>query len=107
MRIAVTIGRNIGNEPMSPGHWQNFQWSVQDRMFLSPEPAVTLTTGVWEGVAEESATIIGEARTFDPGSWAHIAAAFKQDAIAVLLPGESHWLLVKSDGTTEQGWEAS
>lgn len=104
MRIAVTIGRNIGTEPMSPGRWANFCWAVKDQMYLSPEPTVTLHTGEWEGVAEESCTIVGEAPGLRFERWAHIARAFSQDAIAVLVPGLSHWSLIRADGTIGEGW---
>ena len=106
MRISVTIGRNVGHEPMDTRDWLRFQQAVTDRMFVNPYPTITYQAGEWEGVAEESATITGETRTFDPLVWAQIAMQFQQDAIAILIDEAPRWVLVFPGGGSALGWEA-
>ena len=106
MDISVTIGRNIGDRPMSSARWANFQWAVIDNMWHNPYPVTTANDGEWEGVPEESVTITGETRCFNPVRWAAIARAFSQDAIAVRVNGADHWTLVYWDDRIERGWAA-
>lgn len=88
--VTVTIGRNVGSEPMTPQAWSLFQTMVTDHLsaLLRPEQAFTYYgTGEWEGVTEESAAIVlvgvrYTSRVDDVDRvLSGIAGTFEQDAI--------------------------
>lgn len=57
LSYTVTIGRNVGSEPMSDDDWIEFQTLVQQTLERVLEPsAVFVYTGMgeWDGEAEES-----------------------------------------------------
>lgn len=102
----VTIGRNVGSEPMSDGDWQAFKDAVASTL-LDHHAAIiqrprsnTLgdQCGVWEGrVTEEAAAFVA----LTPASHAYAASAdlrrvcarFKQEAIGfIVLSGDEHLL---------------
>lgn len=91
MNVNVTIGRNIGAEPMRLGDWNWFKYDV---IGLIPTDAVILNRGPlkgqWEGQSEECWTIsflVDSQETADVfcKGLVPIAAKFHQDAIAVLV----------------------
>lgn len=58
--ITVTIGRNVGNIPMSLTLWEQFKGDVEADMLAAVPSDIVEThfgTGVWDGVEEESAKI--------------------------------------------------
>jgi hypothetical protein len=96
--ITVTIGRNIGDSPMSEEEWQDFQASVTSYLsnLVRPERVFTyLGEGEWQGVVEESACIlfIGNAYTTAVENVDRVlsvlAKSFNQDAIG-WSAGQSH-----------------
>jgi len=90
-QVTVTIGRNLGSEPMSPHDWADFQSLTTQaaRDLLAP----TLTfgpftgSGEWDDVVEESAVFIfvshypASVRAVESKLVA-VASEFGQDAIA-------------------------
>ncbi len=109
----VTIGRNVGDQPMSDIQWDVFQRDVLDAIVTTARRHVdtdnpdiwaveswTRGVGTWNGMTEESAHF--QLRTADKLSTADVAALvfwlkvkaaeFKQDAIALSF-GESTLLM--------------
>lgn len=59
--ITVTIGRNVGSEPLGDEGWARFQADVIDRITALVRPSFTFTyygVGEWQGITEESAAIL-------------------------------------------------
>lgn len=102
--VTVTIGRNVGSEPMGYGLWDSFRESVADSLTMwcrinMRDGDFTLShshgVGEWDGVPEDSYTVtaygIGSladaANVFEAvqRSMAGYAGFWEQDAIAVTL----------------------
>lgn len=92
--VTVSIGRNIGTEPMSASDWANFQlatrgWLVVTRSTIYVDGAPSV--GQWEGIAEESCTWVAElsdADVFLPilrTGLGMTAANYGQEAIALTV----------------------
>lgn len=88
--ITVTIGRNVGTEPMSDERWIRFRADVVDHLSSLVKPSFTFIydgVGEWEGVSEDSSAILlGEtgytASVADVGSvLSALARDYGQDAI--------------------------
>lgn len=103
MNVQVRIGRNVGTEPLPDEEWVAF--IVKASKLLGPGVHVHLGEGAWDGVSEENATLTGPAP--DDGSHrlglAWLAGKYRQDAIALLVEGTSHWLLIDSHGNSSIG----
>lgn len=59
--LTVTIGRNIGSEPMEESMWERFTSSVIDTLTDLVSPDFTFTyngQGEWDGVTEDSRAIV-------------------------------------------------
>lgn len=94
-QVTVTIGRNVGNAPMSPNDWARFGARVEG--VLIGALGVELGDierhdgrGVWDGVEEDSAKFSVLVPDFDADKYAAlkyrlriIADDFEQDAIAL------------------------
>lgn len=89
----VTIGRNIGDVPMSEDDWHAFAYGVESALLASLTGADASTSthygrGVWQGIAEDSAIISAIAtRGADDKlrpALADLARLYGQDAIAVV-----------------------
>lgn len=91
----VSIVRNVRPMPMDIQRWQNFQTEI---LTLAKECGTAVYfkgvgTGVYDGIEEESFTVIGEMRGVGPilamnvdfmrQDLADIAARFSQEAIAL------------------------
>jgi hypothetical protein len=92
--LQASIGRNIGDQPMSLRDWVAFANAVADAIRAGNEkPEVHFGSGSWNGVSEESAhvTIMRENAIDLPNIaflndvLGKIAARFGQDAIAVTI----------------------
>ena len=90
--VTVSIGRNVGNVPLSAGQWDRFRAAVAEGVnFHTSDRYVedALSFGAWEGVEEESRTWVALlAADYDrvpelTRYLAAIARAYGQDAIAV------------------------
>lgn len=90
-QIFVTIGRNVGTEPMSDHHWQKFQDLLADRLGALLLPTATFGPfygrGEWDGVTEESAVFsltVGYTTQVEhvESVLGQLADLFEQDAIA-------------------------
>lgn len=86
--VIVSIGRNIGDAPMDDEMWADFR----DRTFEIVEKAATIHffgdgIGVYEGIEEESYTVIGTVKDeYDMSMFVRLcdlADDFWQDSIAV------------------------
>lgn len=60
-QLVVTIGRNVGDEPMESGKWDTFVNDTLDQLSALLVPSAVFGpffgTGEWEGVTEESAML--------------------------------------------------
>lgn len=92
--IQLSLGRNIGDQPMSDRDWRRFLNDAADTIRNQGEtPELHLGSGVWGGVREESARITvyrdeaptetyrAHLRAFLPV----IAARYGQDAIGLVI----------------------
>jgi hypothetical protein len=90
-QVTVTIGRNVGTEPMDDADWETFAIATQYAVSEEVEPTATygafVGNGGWEDTPEESAVLIfiagrhASIATLDR-ALAQVADAFDQDAIA-------------------------
>lgn len=87
--VTVSIGRNVGSQPMSDNDWTNFI-SVVGASIKRDANAVFVdaaaSRGEWDGIAEDSRTWVADIDEWDlgalRGSLAEWARTFMQDAIA-------------------------
>lgn len=90
-QVTVTIGRNVGSEPMSEHDWRDFQSMITGTIRDLLAPSVSFGpfygSGEWEGVTEESAVFTFVSHY--PASVARVterlgkvAEMFSQDAVA-------------------------
>lgn len=63
MSTYVSIGRNVGDEPMSAEMWRDFRTAVEAAVtrFAGPLVSATTGTGWYQGVSEETAVYVGAA----------------------------------------------
>lgn len=92
MSMTVSIGRNIGNSPMSQAMWEGFTSSVlrNIRSNTSAIYFVGFGTGIYEGATEESFTVVSSNPTESAlcairVSLSLLAHAFKQDSVALTV----------------------
>lgn len=99
----ITIGRNVGTEPMSAERWEDFIEDIKaDMLLFAAESAIHVESveihrgkGTWEGVEEDSAkiTILTPAQSDNTDILRHYlsetAWLYDQDAIALTI-GMSH-----------------
>ncbi len=60
--ITISIGRNIGEAPMTDAAWASFRANVRDILtgtLVEPFIGETLGVSKWEGVREECCTFVG------------------------------------------------
>ena len=92
MSLTVSIGRNVGNAPLSDDDWRAFKADVLNALSatVGKSDAEFTGHGSWEGVSEESELFL----TYEPNlnnkeyleRWlSDIAKDFGQDAIAVTV----------------------
>lgn len=89
----VSIGRNIGDEPMSADAWRDFRAATVDAVETFAGPVVSETEGTGRGPwgTEQCAIIVGASAPSIPtgvefglySTLARLARRFGQDAIAV------------------------
>jgi hypothetical protein len=91
MAVVVSVGRNIGTEPMPLAEWQSFQDAVTNTLG-SPVYFRGTGVGTYEGVTEESFTVITASPAWP--TWrmrdlkedlSDLAARYGQKAIAVTV----------------------
>ncbi len=111
VRATMTIGRNIGEDPMDALAWHEFQHHAR-KLFANPATTTTVfDNGEWAGIPEQCAHIAGDVELDEWGLFSFIeelaglARVFGQEAIAYYALGDTHWTLVYQDGHYEQGWE--
>lgn len=65
--ITITIGRNVGDEPMSADRWSEFTTSVRNALERHGAEVWTSAayTGSWEGASEDSHVFLGGAEALD------------------------------------------
>lgn len=89
MSVTVTIGRNVGSEPMDDARWRAARHAVAVAVSDDAAPIVFagVGLGVWEGSREDAYTIVGSGRDRVSRRLRErlgaIAAEYGQDAIAV------------------------
>lgn len=87
----ISIGRNVGDKPLSADRWLAFRYAI--RQGLGDDATVYVdgatSVGEWQGVSEESATwvadITPERASVLSGHLAKVALDYGQDAIALTL----------------------
>lgn len=98
MTLVVSIGRNVGDEPMSTEEWLLFKHEVRDSMNIASAVvyAEAEGQGEWEGVGEETCvwifSVVSDMRKEElRHELADLSDYFQQDAIA-WLEGETEFL---------------
>lgn len=89
--ITVSVGRNVGNVPMSDQAWQDFRAEVRRALSMGTiHVDDARSIGEWLGVSEESSTFVAD--DFTPGAaemvtdaLAIIGGRYGQDAVAVTV----------------------
>lgn len=89
--ITVSIGRNVGTEPLSDPTWRTFRTTVGNVVATWCETIYVSDAGCvghWDGVDEESRTWVGEWAGYGEPNLlidrlAEVARVYGQDAIAV------------------------
>lgn len=87
--VTVTIGRNVGDEPMGADAWKVFGELVQRALADAGAEVWTDAqyTGSWEGVSEDARIFLAGADALDAHTLrralGRIAGEFRQDAIGV------------------------
>lgn len=90
--VTVSIGRNVGSEPMPDYEWSQFVELVRlavkrDASAVYVDAAAS--RGEWEGIAEDSRTWVADIDEWDLGalrnSLRQYAVTFGQDAIALTV----------------------
>jgi len=95
MTVVISIGRNIGDEPMSTYSWDGFRGAVRALVDAYAGPVVFAGTGegIYDGLEEEAFTVIGAESTENIGTRAKdlqtlkselrsLAGDYRQDSIA-------------------------
>lgn len=90
--ITISIGRNVGDTPMTRAAWDNFHADIVATITV-PDSDVYVpgahSVGEWEGVPEESRTYVASVpEEYVPAirtRLAHLAHAYRQDAIALTV----------------------
>jgi hypothetical protein len=92
--VFVTIGRNVGMEPMSRQKWRSFRQAtrlVLDATVGSPDFEIVGFGGRWGGVAEMAAVfvVLGTVTRLDllMERLKELAASYGQEAIALAIGG--------------------
>lgn len=92
--IQASVGRNIGDEPMSARDWSRFLNDVSDALRAQGErPEVHMGQGTWDGVTEESAHLTFYRDTHPENvraimiRLADLARNYGQDAIGLVISG--------------------
>jgi hypothetical protein len=84
----ITIGRNIGNKPMSKRDWDSFKREVSE-VFEVLYVNGAESRGVWQGVTETSAVFVGLLCVANEdvvsAKLAVLAKKYKQDAIGFIV----------------------
>ena len=90
--VTVSIGRNVGSEPMAQGLWDNFVSVVRDSVRRDANAVyvdAAASVGEWDGIAEESRTWVADIDEWDLGALRNAltewARTFRQDAIALTV----------------------
>lgn len=106
--VTVTIGRNMGDEPMSANQWNDYAFAVRESLqrIVTEFWTVGAYKGQWEGTTEDAMIFYGPLRNTTDDRDLNIAKArlatlatqYGQDAIGVSV-GES--VLVESFGAPE------
>jgi len=90
--ITVSIGRNVGSEPMSERRWAMFRNTIRNTI-LDNLGAIFVdgaySRGEWDGITETSATWVADVEEFTvpylEREFARIAREYLQDAIALTV----------------------
>lgn len=107
--ITVTIGRNVGDEPMSPSSWNNFIFDTRKAFLQSAEDvwAGALYTGGWNGHSEDAYILYGPSKSESAAAvtilrqtLAILATKYGQDAIGLSV-GEGELVESFSDSPSE------
>jgi hypothetical protein len=92
--VTVTIGRNVGSEPMPAPRWEEFRSGIRQTLanLLCPDFSASYDgTGEWDGVAEDSTLFVASGITREVTSTylravlAQYADEYDQDAIALTV----------------------
>jgi len=67
MSVYVSIGRNIGSEPMSAERWRDFRESTDATVRTLAGPLASATDGIgwWDDQPEETHLVVGAAEYYD------------------------------------------
>ena len=90
--VTISIGRNIGAEPMPDRRWLMFReavWEALDTADATVHVGDAKSIGEWEGIAEDSATFVAEVPPDNVPALLQdireLCGPYGQDAIAVTV----------------------
>lgn len=89
--VVVSIGRNIGDDPMRDDDWKTFKAEVYDVVAeFSPVVFYGQGIGIYKDTAEDSYTVIAEVNNLSGWARLHdrlakLAKQYGQDSIAITL----------------------
>ena len=93
--VQVNIGRNVDNEPMSSGLWNDFVTAVSDVIAECSDIKSIEThfgVGYWDGGMEDSCHVSALATFVDVDTLreqvGYVVAEFGQDAVALIVGSE-------------------
>lgn len=97
LTVSITIGRNIGVNPMPETDWKNFQASVS--VFFAETYVNAGYRGTWDGVSEDSWLFIGAIKdditqTQLETELAALAVSYRQAAIGLLVNSRADSLVL-------------
>lgn len=84
--VTVTIGRNIGDEPMPQSRWNAYGDAVRDLLKLDGEIFADATyNGWWDYVSEDARVFVATTRSPDRLrlGLAQLAEVYRQDAVGL------------------------
>lgn len=90
--VTISIGRNVGDQPMSADKWRRFRADIGRRLRAAGANVfvdTAVSTGTWDGVREQSATWVAsvEANRLETirVGLERACRLFQQDAIALTI----------------------
>ena len=100
--VIITIGRNVGNAPMSGSHWTSFRWNIANVLntagTILQRPNLSNDCGqlgLWEGKQEEAAAFVGTVDAVEllwvRSQLQRMALMYEQKTIGfIAVPGTEH-----------------
>jgi len=94
--VSISFGRNINGVPMSLEHWHSFRGAIAD-LVPNKYGVYNSESSNWQGEEEQSTVVLGTVSRADlvrvRASLASLAALYSQDAIGLIVQGDTETLV--------------